>query len=111
MPNGHGGFPYLGGPILFALLFTFFVWLPLPNHVAIIWGRLCVCLILAAMFGWRVAYYIHMYHADEYDGAYTPPEIRQRAIRQYRRAIPLYVFVAIVIGLGTLWWRGLLSVA
>jgi hypothetical protein len=68
MPNGHGGVPYFGGPVVLAMMFAFLMWLPFAEGGWLAWTRFGVCMILAAAIGWRVAYYIHMYGADEYGG-------------------------------------------
>jgi hypothetical protein len=54
MPNGHGGVPFLGGPIVLAILFTCFVSLPLKARLG--WAWVAICLIFAALVGWRLAY-------------------------------------------------------
>ena len=107
MPNGHGGVPYFGGPIVFAMMFAFLMWLPFAEGGWLAWTRFGICMILAAAIGWRVAYYIHMYGADEYGGAYTPPDVYQRASRRYWIAVPLYSAITAAAGFVVLWWRGL----
>jgi hypothetical protein len=107
MPNGHSGIPYLGGPILFTIMFTTFAWLPVGSDAWFVWTRVVVCLLLAAAIGWRPAYYFHMYDADDYGGAYTPPELYRQASRRYWVAAPIYAIITAVAGLGILWWRGL----
>jgi hypothetical protein len=69
MPNGHGGVPYFGGPILFSILFAIITSLPVGNDGWLAWPRVGICLLLAAAIGWRLAYYFHMYDADDYGGA------------------------------------------
>jgi len=69
MPNGHGGVPFLGVPILFAIVFVVMASLPNPQRLGWLW--VAVCLFFAAIAGWRLAYPRHMRAADEYDGAYT----------------------------------------
>lgn len=107
MPNGHGGVPYLGGPILLAIMFATFAWQPFGNDLLFAWMRVGTCLFIAAALGWRLAYYFHMYDVDDYGGAYTPPDLYRRASRRYWIAAPIYAVVTAAAGLGILWWRGL----
>ena len=107
MPNGHGGVPYLGGPILFTIMFAAFAWQPFSNDGWFAWTRVGICLFLAAVIGWRLAYYFHMYDADDYGGAYTPPDLYRRASRRYWIAAPIYAVLTLAAGFCILWWRGL----
>lgn len=108
MPNGHGGVPYLGGPILFAIMFITFARVPFGNDGWFVWIRIAICVLLAAAIGWRIAYYVHMYDADEYGGAYTPPDFRRQATHRYWIAAPIYAVVTAIAGLGILRWFGVL---
>ena len=54
MPNGHAGVPYCGGPVFFAMVFAFFVWLPLGEEGWVAWVRFGICMALAAVIGWRI---------------------------------------------------------
>jgi hypothetical protein len=101
MPNGHGGSPFLGAPILLAALFG--VLAAFANG----WAVAGLCLLVAGLAGWRLAYHLHLRDADEYDGAYTSPDVYQRAVRRYRIAAPVYAFLAAAAGFAILWWRGL----
>mgnify|MGYP006198840347 FL=1 len=105
MPNGHGGAPFLGSPVIFTLLFAAAAFLPPPQARNWVWAS--VCLALAALAGWRLAYHLHMRHADEYDGAYTPNDAYRRAAKRYRIAAVIYTIVAAAAGYAVLWWRGL----
>jgi hypothetical protein len=52
MPNGHGGVPFLAGPIFLGFAFVFVFSLPLPGDVVWLhWVRLAVCVLLAAALG------------------------------------------------------------
>jgi hypothetical protein len=104
MPNGHGGYPFLGGPVLFAILFAAFAAFPVKD---IGWTWVAACLAFAALAGWRLAYHLHMRDADEYDGAYTSRDEYRRAARRYRIAAAIYAVLAAAAGYGILWWRGL----
>jgi hypothetical protein len=105
MPNGHGGVPFLGAPILFAVMFATFVGLPLKDRLG--WAWVGICLVLAALVGWRLAYNLHMRDADEYGGGYTPPAVYRQAARRYRVLAVVYTVLTTTMGLGILWWRGL----
>jgi hypothetical protein len=105
MPNGHGGVPFLGAPILFAVMFAAFAELPLKARLG--WGWVAICLVLAGLAGWRLAYNLHMRAADEYGGAYTPPDVYWRAVRRYRVLAVVYTVLTTTVGFSILWWRGL----
>ena len=107
MPNGHGGRPYFGGPIVLAILFAILASTSSGNESWIAWARVGICVIVAAAFGWRVAYYIHLRDADAYGGAYTQPEIYKHARRRYWIAALVYAVLAAATGFGILYWRGL----
>jgi hypothetical protein len=105
MPNGHGGAPFLGSPLICTLLFAAAAFLPPPQARNWVWAS--VCLALAAMAGWRLAYHMHLRDAHEYGGAYTPNDAYRRAAKRYRVAAVIYTIVAAAAGFGVLWWRGL----
>jgi hypothetical protein len=105
MPNGHGGAPLFGGPIILAVMFGIAVTLPLQASLG--WAWVAVCVALAAAVGWRLAYHLHMRDADEYGGAYGTPEEYQRALRRYRMLALVYAVAAAAVGFGIVWWRGL----
>jgi hypothetical protein len=105
MPNGHGGAPFLGAPVLFLALFGVLAALPARERLG--WTWVAACLLAAALAGWRLAYHLHMRAADEYGGAYTEPDAYRRSARRYRILAPVYALVAIAAGFGILWWRGL----
>ena len=105
MPNGHGGVPFPGAPIFFAILFAAFA--ALPPGAAFGWAWSGICLALAALVGWRLAYDLHMRDADEYGGAYTPPDVHRRAARRYRILAMAYTVFTTAAGFAVLWWRGL----
>ena len=105
MPNGHGGVPFLGAPIVFAVMFAFFASLPFKARLG--WTWVAICLLLAALVGWRLAYDLHLREADEYGGAYTALDVYQRAARRYRILAVIYTVLATAVGFCILWWRGL----
>jgi len=85
MPNGHSGVPFLGGPMVLAVMF-FACCASLPFKERLGWAWVAICLIFAALAGWRLAYDLHMRDADEYGGAYAPPEVHRPA--RTLRSIP-----------------------
>lgn len=103
MPNGHGGMPFMGGPVFLAV--AFLVAALLPQGPAFGWPWVVLCLAIAALIGWRVAYHLYMRGADEYGGAYTSPEKYALALRTYRLRALAYAAVAAVVASGVLWWR------
>jgi hypothetical protein len=84
VPNGHGGIPRFGGPIFYAVLAALALAFKLPAAAAA---------ALAAIAGWRLAYHLHFWRADEYSGAYTDPD-------QYRRARLRYWCLGALYALG-----------
>ena len=108
MPNGHGGVPFLAGPILLGLAFLFVFALPLPAGVFWLhWVRLAACVLLAAGLGWRVAYYRYLHAVDDYGGAYTPKEVYVQSARRYWAAVPVYSMLFAAVAFAIFWWRGL----
>lgn len=105
MPNGHGGVPFLGTPIFFSVMFATFAGLPLKDRLG--WAWVAICLVFAALAGWRLAYHLHMWDADEYGGSYTEPDVYRRAEGRYRVLAMVYTVLAVAVGFGILWWRGL----
>ena len=89
------------------MMFAVLLWLPFAEEGWLAWTHVGTCMILAAAVGWRLAYYVHMYDADNYGGAYTPPEAYRRASRRYWIALPFYSALTAIAGFGVLWWRGL----
>ena len=105
MPNGHGGAPFLGSAVLFAIGFAILASLPGVERYG--WPYVALCLAVAAVAGWRLAYHLHMRAADEYEGAYTAADAYLRATRRYRVAAVIYAILSAAAGFGILWWRGL----
>ncbi|MBF0327810.1 MAG: hypothetical protein HQL10_01480 [Nitrospirae bacterium] len=86
-------------------MFAIFAGLPHKSYFGWLW--VAICLVFAALGGWRLAYHLHMWDADEYGGAYTPPDIYQRTLKRYRILSMVYAVLAAVLGFCILWWRGL----
>jgi hypothetical protein len=106
MPNGHGGIPHFGSPVLLALMFFAGAFWPLAPDAALQWARFAVCLALAALAGWRFAYHLHMWRAEEYSGYMSPEEYR-RAARRYAGFAAVYATLGAGAGFALLGWRGL----
>jgi hypothetical protein len=108
MPNGHGGMPAFGTPVLLAVLFAVVVRASPPHPGSPSWVSVTICLVIAALFGWKMAYHVHMRAADAYGGGYTPPEDHARSLRRYRMMSVVYVLGSLALGAALLRWRGLL---
>ena len=91
MPNGHGGMPRFGSALfllfLLILVYGYFVKLGLPW---LAWAGYPV----AAAFGWRAAYGLHMRKVTEYDGAYTNDDDWSRAFMKYIAGSVVYAMAA-----------------
>jgi hypothetical protein len=86
-------------------MFAAFAWLPLKARLG--WAWVAICLVFAALAGWRLAYALHMWDADEYGGAYTESEVYRQAVRRYHVLAVVYTVLAVAAGFSILWWRGL----
>jgi hypothetical protein len=95
MPNGHGGIPRYGSPII--LLIVFIVLFVLKEHVPL-YNYLKY--ILALLLAWRLAWHVAMYPAMEYGGHYTSEEDLRSAKRKYGIAL----IVCVVVLVGVAWW-------
>ena len=88
MPNGHGGIPYLGAPVLLAIFTSLFVW----------WYRASASMIphvlvylFSALFGWRLAFHLTMWKVMEYGGGYTSDKRMAKAKRKYLAAVVVLI--------------------
>jgi hypothetical protein len=95
MPNGHGGYPYMGSPLLLALAFAVLLFLPFDPASA--HGRAIplLLLVIAGFFGCKLAYHLHLRAADSYGGGYTEPAAYRGAKVRYRVACVVYSIVAV----------------
>ena len=105
MPNGHGGIPFLGTPVLLAVAFAVLTRVAHPG-----WPWAAALLWIAALFGWRLAYHLHMRGADEYGGAHMSPEAHQRTRTRYSGIAVAYVLIAVAAAFVILKWRGIVPV-
>jgi len=106
MPNGHGGYPWMGGPILLAIGFLILLFLPLASDSAFARARPMLGLVVAGVFGCRLAYHLHMRRADAYGGGYTDPDAYRRARRRYALACVGYSAAAVYVAHRALEARG-----
>ena len=98
MPNGHGGVPRFGSPVILLLLLG---WdLARRPTFGFAWAWM-LPYALAALLGWRLAWHIHMWDATEYGGAMTSTDKMSAAERRYLLGTLLYAPAAV--GLVYLW--------
>jgi hypothetical protein len=80
VPNGHGGVPRFGSPILLLLVLSGLFWLRSARDVE--W-TLYPALFGAALLAWRLAWHTHLYGVLAYGGAYTPYEVLRAARKRH----------------------------
>jgi hypothetical protein len=106
MPNGHGGYPYMGSPLLLLLLIAIVLFAGREGsetNAALV--RPVLALALALLFGWRLAYHLHKRQLDAYGGAYESADERRRASRRFRLFAILYGGIAFAVVAGLLHLR------
>jgi len=106
MPNGHGGIPFLGAPVLLAALVVAAVAIPVEHPSPLGYVRVAASVVLAATCGWRLAYHIHMRAADDYGGAHTEEAEFAKSRRRYRVLSIIYAVALVVATLAALHARG-----
>jgi hypothetical protein len=98
MPNGHGGLPHYGTPVLLGIFWALMVWWQRAS--ASIMPHLLLYLA-SVLFGWSLAFHLTMWDVMEYGGAYTSEDEMTRAKRRCLIAaavlIPVSIFVAYLI--------------
>ena len=97
----------MGGPILFALLFVIILFLPVDPQSALGRGLPLLGLLVAAVFGCKLSYHLHMRSADNYGGAYTDPEFYRRAKIRYAVMCVVYAIIAVYLAHLAIEARGL----
>ena len=80
MPNGHGGIPRYGSPVLLLLVIAYLAALRATGGGA--WTGYAA-LLAALLLGWRLAWHLWLYDLTEYGGAYADPEEMRAARRRY----------------------------
>lgn len=85
----------MGSPLLLATIFVVLVFLPVNPHSAAGRGLPLLALLVAGLFGCKLAYHMHMRAADNYGGAYTDPAAHRRARIHYLTACVAYSVVAV----------------
>ena len=93
MPNGHGGIPWFGSPILLLVVLSALAWLRFSHDAA--W-TLYAAHPIAALFAWRFAWHLCLYRPTEYGGGYTSDEEMRKARARY------YTLSAVLIPLAIL---------
>lgn len=106
MPNGHGGYPWMGGPLLLLLAFLGLLFFPVDPHSAGGGAVSVLALGAAGLFGCRLAYHLHMRRADAYGGGYTAPDAYRRARIRYGVACFVYAVIAVYLAHEALEARG-----
>ncbi len=81
MPNGHGGTPKWGLPlILLGGTVASLIWY---SKVHAVWSA-AASLVFAALLAWRFSYHVTMWDAGEYGGAYTAEAAMKLARKRHR---------------------------
>lgn len=93
MPNGHGGIPRFGSPVLLLVALLALLWLRVSREAT--WTT-PVAYVAVALLAWRLAWHVHLYDVMEYEGAYTPPEKLQAARRRHRLTTLVLVPLALL---------------
>ncbi len=93
MPNGHGGIPWMGSPVLLLALLILLSWLRFSREAS--W-TVYAAYPVAALFAWRFAWHLCLYEATGYDGGYTPPEEMKKARASFYRLSVVLIAVAII---------------
>ena len=101
MPNGHGGVPRFGSPVLLLGLLAVVVFGGASDATA--W-RDWLVYALAGLFGWRFAWHLWMYPVMEYGGAYASEQELATALRRYR--IGAVAFAALALAAAYLLYGG-----
>jgi len=99
VPNGHGGVPRFGSPILLFFALCGLLWLRIARDAQ--W-TLYLALVGAALFAWRLAWHIHLYELLAYGGAYTPQEVLDAARKRYLATL-LFLLPAALIAAYLVW--------
>jgi len=94
MPNGHGGIPRFGSPVLIFLVTFLFVWW--ARSTASVLPQV-LSVIGAGIFGWRLAFHMTMWGALEYDGRYSFKQQIKNSKRNYFIARLLLMPLAILL--------------
>lgn len=99
MPNGHGGIPRFGSPVLLSLGVAVLLWLRVSGEAH--W-TVHAAYAAAGLLAWRFAWHLHLYDAMEYGGANTPPEELRAAKRRYR-VTALVLVPLVLLSVHVLW--------
>ena len=98
MPNGHGGIPWMGSPILIGIILGVVVSVTqkIDQELYVILGKF-VSYFLAILFSWRLSSHFFMWGVTEYDGAYVKEEEIEVAKKKYLIATIVLSVIMVVI--------------
>lgn len=88
MPNGHGGIPKYGSPILLVVLLGGWILVVDKENPWYMFR-----FVLAAVLGWRLAWHIFMYDLMEYGGHYQDKNIINKARTKYSVAAIIFIIL------------------
>ncbi len=94
MPDGHGVILWLG--ILFILLIATVLLARVHTTSSNVWlgAGACFC---AVLFGWRLAFHLHLWDAMKYGGSYTSENELRCARRKYMIAAVAHITAAVTV--------------
>ena len=95
MPNGHGGIPHYGAPVLLGILTALLVWWFRATASAI---PHVLVYLSSGLFGWRLAFHLIMWDVMEYGGGYASEEDMVKAKRKYLVAAVILIPLSVVGG-------------
>src|SRR5437870_4467407 len=106
MPNGHGGDPRFAKPGCLLILLGLSLTVIVNVGAGRAWIPVTLCVVFAIVFGWLLAYDIHMWDADADAGNYTPNEEWWRACRRCVLGALVYSALAAGLTIAVLWLCG-----
>ena len=95
MPNGHGGIPYFGAPVLLGILTALLIWWYRATGSVI---PQVLIYISTALFGWRLAFHLTMWDVMEYGGGYTSEEDMAKAKRKFMAVAIKLIPLSLMLG-------------
>jgi hypothetical protein len=94
MPNGHGGIPWFGSPVLLGAATVITVWFESKWST----GWLVVlAFALSLLFAWRFAFHLHMWDVAGYGGGYTSDDEMRHAKKRFRIGIVIYSAISLAV--------------
>lgn len=92
MPNGHGGIPKYGSPILLLALTCLLLYLQEYSSAATY-----LKFPSAVFLAWRFSWHLCLYNVREYGGHYTSEAELKKAERNYHTALSITVPLGLLI--------------